>query len=115
MTHSVRFGVETSGNVLNALSSALHQRKDSLGQYRVFGIAYAQYLKNDMAWTVNMNFNRTNALLFHVETGIAYPYGNTRMLPFEKRYYAGGANSIRGWRVRDLGPGCFAGSENTID
>ena len=115
VTHSVRFGVETSGNVLNALSSALHQRKDSLGQYRVFGIAYAQYLKNDMAWTVNMNFNRTNALLFHVETGIAYPYGNTRMLPFEKRYYAGGANSIRGWRVRDLGPGCFAGSENTID
>ena len=115
VTHSVRFGVETAGNLLNALSGVMHQRVDTLGQNCVFGIAYAQYVKNDFDWTVNMNFNRTNSLLFHVETGIAYPYGNTRMLPFEKRYYAGGANSVRGWRVRDLGPGSFKGRENTID
>ena len=115
VSHSLRFGVETSGNMLYALSNAFQMSRDSQGQYRLFGIAYAQYIKNDIAWTVNMNFNRSNSLLLHVESGIAYPYGNTRMLPFEKRYYAGGANSVRGWAVRDLGPGSYMGRENTVD
>ena len=113
--HSVHASVESSGNLLYALSDALQIRKDSLGQYRLFDIAYAQYLKGDAAWTMDMNFNRRNALLFHIETGVAFPYGNTRMLPFEKRYYAGGANGVRGWSVRELGPGSFVGRENTID
>ena len=115
VSHSVRFAVESSGNLLYMLSNALQLRKDSLGQYRMLDIAYAQYVKNDFSWTMNLNFNRNNSLLFHIESGVAFPYGNTRMLPFEKRYYAGGANSIRGWGVRELGPGCYLGDERTID
>ena len=41
----------------------------------------------------------------HLGLGVAYPYGNSRILPFEKRYFAGGANGMRGWTVRTLGPG----------
>ena len=115
VSHSVRAGVEVAGNMLYALSKAFQMRTDSLGQYRVFNIAYAQYLKSDLAWTMNMNFDKRNSLFFHVETGIAYPYGNARMLPFEKRYYAGGANSVRGWSVRGLGPGSYVTRNGTID
>lgn len=115
ISHSVHAGVEASGNLLYTLSNAFQMRKDTLGQYRLFNIAYAQYVKGDVSWTMNMNFDRNNSLLFHVETGVAFPYGNTRMLPFEKRYYAGGANSVRGWRVRGLGPGRYVNGENTID
>ena len=39
--------------------------------------------------------------------GIAVPYGNAKTIPFEKQYFSGGANSVRGWTVRDLGPGSF--------
>ena len=42
-------------------------------------------------------------------------YGNSKILPFEKRYFSGGANSVRGWSVRGLGPGRFAGKNGTID
>lgn len=116
ISHSVRIGVEGSGNMLYMLSNAFQMQKDSLGQYRIFNIAYAQYLKNDFAWTMNMNFDQRNSLLFHLETGIAFPYGNARMLPFEKRYYAGGANSVRGWSIRSLGPGSYVNrDENNID
>ena len=115
VSHSVRFAIESSGNMLYMLSNAFQMRKDSIGQYRMFDIAYAQYVKNDLSWTMNLNFNRSNSLLFHMESGVAFPYGNTRMLPFEKRYYAGGANSIRGWGVRELGPGSYLGDEHTID
>ena len=48
-----------------------------------------------------------NSLVFHVGLGVAYPYGNSKVLPFEKRYFSGGANSVRGWSVRSLGPGGF--------
>ena len=55
----------------------------------------------------------TNAL--RVGLGVAYPYGNSKILPFEKRYFSGGANSVRGWNVRSLGPGTFAGADRRID
>lgn len=115
VSHSVRASVETSGNLLYLLSSALRMEKDSIGQYRIINLAYAQYLKTDLAWTMNMNLGRRNNLLFHAEAGVAYPYGNSRMLPFEKRYYAGGANGVRGWPVRGLGPGRYVTRNGTID
>ena len=114
-SYTVRASVETSGNLLSLVSSALALEKDAEGQYRMFGLAYAQYLKTDFSWTTNLNLGRRNNLLFHIETGVAYPYGNSRMLPFEKRYYAGGANSVRGWAVRGLGPGSYRAKEGTID
>ena len=115
ISHSVRASVETSGNLLRLLSAALRMESDSLGQYRLFDLAYAQYLKTDLAWTMNMNLGHRNNVLFHIETGVAYPYGNSRMLPFEKRYYAGGANGVRGWAVRGLGPGRYVSRNGTID
>jgi hypothetical protein len=115
ISHSVRAAVEASGNMLYLLSNALQMRQDSLGQFRIFDIAYAQYLKSDVAWTMNVNFDRRNSLFFHMETGVAFPYGNARMLPFEKRYYAGGANSVRGWSIRGLGPGSYVSRDGTID
>ena len=115
VSHSVRAHVEAAGNLLYLVSKALNVEKDSIGQYRLLNLAYAQYLKTDLAWTMNMNLGRRNNLLFHVEAGVAYPYGNSRMLPFEKRYYAGGANGVRGWAVRGLGPGCYVSRNGTID
>jgi len=51
----------------------------------------------------------------HGGFGIAIPYGNSTVLPFEKRYFSGGANSVRGWSVRELGPGKFKGVDGRID
>ncbi len=50
----------------------------------------------------------------HGGIGFGYPYGNSRMIPFEKRFYAGGANGVRGWSVRSLGPGSY-NSRNSVD
>ena len=78
-------------------------------------IAYAQYARGTFDFTRNINFDYNNQLVFHVGLGIAYPYGNSRILPFEKRYFSGGANSVRGWSVRSLGPGKFVGTDGRID
>ena len=105
---------EIAGNLLYAFSSALGQHKSD-GAYKIFGIQYAQYAKGELDFTHTVNFNSRNALAFHTGFGIAYPYGNSRMVPFEKRFYAGGANSVRGWSARTLGPGRYDAKNSVTD
>ena len=113
--HAFRANIETAGNLLNGFSHLLGEDKNERGQYTLFNIAYAQYVKGDFDYTHLIRFDRRNQLAIHAGFGIAYPYGNSRILPFEKRYFSGGANSVRGWSVRGLGPGKFKGSNGAID
>jgi outer membrane protein assembly factor BamA len=112
---AVKANLETSGNILNAVSGLSGADRDSKGQYRVFNIAYAQYVKADVDLTRSLRLDYNNQIVFHLGLGIAYPYGNSTVLPFEKRYFSGGANSVRGWSVRRLGPGKFKGRDGRID
>ena len=112
---ALKTNLETSGNLLSAGSRLFGAEKDIHGQYRVFNIAYAQYVKGDIDLTHSLQFDYNNQLVFHVGLGIAYPYGNSSVLPFEKRYFSGGANSVRGWSVRRLGPGKYKGRDGRID
>lgn len=113
--YAIKAGIETSGNLLGLCSSMFNFAKNAEGQNKVFGIAYAQYAKADFDFTRNIKFDYNNRLVFHVGFGMAYPYGNSSILPFEKRYFSGGANSVRGWSVRGLGPGKFKGTDGKID
>jgi outer membrane protein assembly factor BamA len=111
----VRANIETAGNLLNALSNSLNFKKNASGQYTLFNIAYAQYAKFDADYTHMLKMDNRNTLALHADFGIACPYGNSTILPFEKRYFSGGANSVRGWSVRELGPGKFRGTDGRID
>ena len=113
--HALRANVETSGNLLGLLSNAARFHKNKEGQHTFLGIAYAQYAKFDFDYTRLWQFDEHNQLVAHADIGIAWPYGNSKVLPFEKRYFSGGANSVRGWSVRGLGPGSFRGTNGRID
>ena len=113
--YAFKTNIETAGNLLNASAGMLNFSKNELGMYKLFNIAFAQYVKGDFDYTHNIRFDYNNALVFHFGLGIAYPYGNSTILPFEKRYFSGGANSVRGWSVRGLGPGRYTGRDGNID
>lgn len=106
---------ESAGNLLNGVSKGFGFKTNSQGQHTLFNIAYAQYVKFDFDYTHLFQFDKRNALALHAGLGVAYPYGNSTVLPFEKRYFSGGANSVRGWSVRELGPGKFKGTDGRID
>ena len=112
---AVKFGVETSGNLLQLGSTIFHAKKDEQGRYRVVNIAFAQYAKGDFDLTHSIEIDRNNQMVFHFGFGIACPYGNSSVLPFEKRYFSGGANSVRGWSVRSLGPGKYRERDGRIN
>ncbi len=112
---AIRAQFETAGNLLNGVSRIFNLKKNDQGQRMLFNIAYAQYAKFDFDYTKIIRFDENNSLVLHGDFGIAWPYGNSKVLPFEKRYTAGGPNSVRGWSVRELGPGKFKGSDGRID
>lgn len=112
--YTFRMQAEMAGNLLYLISRATDMRRHD-GAYKVFGIQYAQYLKGSVGYTYNHFLSSRTSLVFHADAGIAFPYGNSSMVPFEKRFYAGGANGVRGWSVRTLGPGAYDSRNSVTD
>ncbi len=102
-----RYSIETAGNFLYGLSHLLGSKKDSTGSYQLFGIRYAQYVKGEFNITHHQIFDKDNRFVYHLDVGLGVPYGNGDVIPFEKRFYSGGANSVRGWSESTLGPGVY--------
>lgn len=112
--HSFRASVETAGNSLDLLAKAFKIGRDSLGLRKIFGTYYAQYIKLNVDYSKTFRFDLKNSFAWHIGSGIAVPYGNSKAIPFQKRFYSGGANSLRGWGVRELGPGSYNSSDATF-
>jgi outer membrane protein assembly factor BamA len=102
-----RYGVESAGNLLDLMAPLWAANKQD-GYNTVMGIRYAQYLKTDFDLRYHKSVDRVNSLTYRLFAGVGIPYGNLNVLPFEKRYFSGGANSIRAWPVRALGPGSYS-------
>ena len=113
--YQFRFNIESAGNLLYAASKLFHASRGNDGQYTLFNIAYSQYVKADFDFARSVLINDRNSVAFHVGLGIAIPYGNSTIIPYEQRYFSGGANSVRGWSVRELGPGSFVGKDGNVD
>lgn len=113
--YSIRASFEMAGNLLRMFSAITNNKVHSDGYLHFLNIPYAQYIKGEFDYSKTFRLDDKNSLAFHSFFGIAYPYGNSRVLPYEKRYFSGGANSVRGWSVRGLGPGRFRGYDGRID
>ena len=114
-SYSIRFNIEESGNLIYAFSKLIHRKPSDGESYKMGNISFAQYVKADLDFAKNIMIDDRNSLVFHIGTGVAIPYANSKSLPFEKLYFSGGANSVRGWSVRSLGPGRYHGASGSLD
>ncbi|KQM08095.1 MAG: hypothetical protein AL399_09230, partial [Candidatus [Bacteroides] periocalifornicus] len=101
-----KVNVESAGNMLRAAAPSLKLQQVN-GVYQFFGLPFAQYAKGDVNYAVLFRPSRYYSIAARIFAGLGYPYGNSNALPFEKRYYEGGANGVRAWHARDLGPGSY--------
>lgn len=120
--HYFRWGAESAGNLLAAAVKLSGRDKyqtvdpdtnEQLEYYRVLGTRFAQYLKTDLEYRYGYQLDKYNSLVSRAFLGIALPYGNFDVIPFEKKYFGGGANGIRAWQVRTLGPGTYLAPEGS--
>ncbi len=101
----VRLNVEVAGNLANGIMKIGSVEKSRDGYYEIFGIPYAQYFRTDVNASRKIAVGDNSAIVGRIYAGIGLPYGNSTSLPFDRLFYAGGSNSMRGWTPRTLGPG----------
>jgi outer membrane protein assembly factor BamA len=103
---TARYSIETAGNMLYGLSNLLGSEKVD-GSYKFYKVRYSQYAKTEFNLTHHQIFDKDNRLVYHFGAGVGIPYGNADVIPYEKRFFSGGANSVRGWGESMLGPGVY--------
>ncbi len=109
----LRLDLETSGNMLRAMNGLFGGTKDTLGNFTLFGVPYSQYFRFNLDYRHYIHFDsQGKALVLRELMGVVIPYLNSAVVPYEKGFFAGGANGMRAWRFRTLGPGSYSGSGN---
>lgn len=102
----VRFNAEAAGNIPGFVSKLSGAVKNN-GSYYIFGQPFAQYVRADIDFRYNIIVNDVSSIVYRGYLGAGIPYGNSVAIPVEKQYFSGGANGLRAWQVRTLGPGSF--------
>ena len=111
-----RLGFEASGNLHRLLRKAFDKSYTPGKVYEIFGLQYFQYSKIEGELRLRRTIDEMNSLAFRIRGGLAMPYGNSSVVPYDKRYFIGGSNSLRAWRSRLLGPGSTSDTLNqTLD
>ena len=109
----LRFNLESAGNLVNVFHSALNREVDQYPR-QLFNVPYFQYLRGDIDLRYYNVINTVNKVVYRLYVGVGYPYGNSGALPYEKKFFSGGPNSIRAWSSRDLGPGSYAEPDSVL-
>lgn len=107
----VQTSLESAGNLLYGINSAFNSPMTDVERssyYTLFGIRYAEYLKGYIELRRYCYFGNYNHLAYRGFVGVGVPYGNALSMPFEKSFYGGGANDLRGWEINKVGPGGFS-------
>lgn len=103
--HQEQFTFDVSGNVISLFNRLLPS--DDTGQKMVFGSPYAQYVRAEINLSRGISWGKddSNTIVGRILAGAGYAYGNSKSMPYEKQFYSGGANSLRGWQAKSIGPG----------
>ena len=110
----LRADLESSGNLLSLFNKTKLITEDH-GIHKIWGVPYAQYVRTSFDIRQHIDLGHNNWLVFRQFIGLGIPYGNSDDLPFERSFYAGGANSLRGWVYRGVGPGGYVPSGTDIE
>ena len=108
--HYERVNFDIAGNLLSLFNHSLPQGEDD-DAHLLFGVPYSQYVRLELALGRTIFLGEKTSLALRATGGAGRAYGNSTAMPFEKQFYCGGANSMRGWQARSLGPGASTVSD----
>lgn len=103
----LRWSIETAGNFLQMINRLSGSDTNESGESVIWNIPFAQFVRTDADFRYYFALGEDNTLVYRTMAGIGIAYNNSEVLPFEKGFYMGGANDMRGWKYRSLGPGSF--------
>ena len=109
-----RLQFDIAGNMLSAFKPLMH--KDANGAGMIWKTPFSLFVRAELTLGRTWIFGRNSgqAIATRLLAGAGHAYGNSTSLPFEKHFYAGGANSLRGWQARTVGPGLSPMDESFV-
>lgn len=121
-----RLGIEMAGNLTYLISSMVSEKKPQTfdegnpeevawSAYEIFNIPFSQYFRTEASISRLISFGPRTALVYRFLAGIGVAYGNAKSMPYDRQFYVGGSNSMRGWPIRSLGPGDSNPQEEHFD
>ncbi len=93
-----------AGNIFGLASNVFDASKNSDDEFTLFGLPYSQFVSVEPDFRFYKKFG-LNTLASRISPGVGIAYGNSKLLPYTEQFFVGGANSIRAFRIRTLGPG----------
>lgn len=106
--------IEFGGNIHRLVRRAIDTERNKDTSYQLFDVNYFQYAKSEIDARCSTRIDENNSVAIRINAGIAFPYTNQKILPFDKLFFIGGSNSLRAWRPRTIGPGSFNDSNNNF-
>ncbi len=106
--------IELGGNIHRLLRRTLDNVKLADTSYQLFKVNYFQYAKSEIDARCSTILNDRSSTALRLNIGLTYPYGNQKEVAFDKLFFIGGANSLRGWRPRTIGPGSYIPASNNF-
>lgn len=110
-TLNVTWSVQEAGNIFWSIYRAFGKS----GEKELFGIPFSQFVKGQFQVVYNRRLLGDSRLVTRVLVGAAHAYGNSTQVPYAEQFYVGGANSIRAFTVRSVGPGSYHGERGYFD
>ncbi len=105
------FSVQEAGNLFWAIYQACGKK----GEKKLFGTPFSQFVKGQCQLVYNRRLRGDHFLVSRVAVGAEHAYGNSAEVPYAEQFYVGGANSVRAFTVRSIGPGSYRAPSNTPD
>lgn len=110
----IRANFETAGNIIYACNKIFNTSKSDSSSYMLFGLPYSQFIRPDVDFRYYNILGNKFSIVYRFYGGIGIPYGNSTLLPFEKAFFSGGANGMRGWEMYTLGPGTYNNTDGSV-
>ncbi|NNE55501.1 MAG: BamA/TamA family outer membrane protein [Flavobacteriales bacterium] len=106
-TQFFTFNVEGAGVLPRVFMNVINAPANDDGEYSLAGIQFAHYTRVEADYRRYLTIDEKNRLVGRFASGVGKPWSNLEVLPFEKSFFSGGANSVRAWQARTLGPGSY--------
>ena len=98
--------VAEAGGILDAMMGEWGKHRKQ-GERQIFEQPFSQFIKATADFRNYYTIKENVVLASRVYGGIIYAYGNSRVAPYSEQFYIGGANSLRGFSIRSVGPGLY--------
>ncbi|MDL2320416.1 BamA/TamA family outer membrane protein [Alistipes sp. OttesenSCG-928-B03] len=102
---------QTTGSIAGNILAGAYSVAGKKGQQKIFGVPFFQYVKATTEFKYNIKLTDGLHLATRIMVGAGHPYGNMDIMPYLEQFSVGGANSIRAFTIRSIGPGSFRDEE----